>query len=782
MKKNILFAAFAAMLCVAACQQEIEPVDKSQETPGQDEIVPAEGLVFKAVFEESPVTSQASPASKTVLGENGLDVLWREHDAITLFDGTGEFSTFGDGQSFVQGTRYQVSEGGLSDDLKTASFTVSPDYAPAAEGKDVYWAFCPYISDAAFDFTNEKLIAWLIRYQKGNAGNFSEQRQKDGRYMNFAVGKTTDPENEAIVFKNILCHLKFTIPADMDGKITRIGVHTGAGDYLTGDQCVDVTGDKPVTSLRKNYGTYSSGSTYASSYLLPDHGSAANADITPGETFAAGSYYMAVMPCELKSGLFVTFETEGGTIYHKEHYSTSTTLLRNKVYDMGELTYNNPVSATGTGVSLPYAFSMLHGSKTNADMVYSTQGALTKGETLTGYNNYSYAMASGILASDKTSSVNLSAQTTVQYQTDKGTFNASPYLACWSNKGGHDPILTGIMTNRKGVKGLPFENHFKLTIPLSQDLPSTFNVSVGLMSMSTWGLRDWKLYYSNDNMVWAEGTEVLNLASIQVAQNGQAGLNYVYPFYTFTITPDYKFKNGDILYIKLMPYENKVFNDSANYGVPGSGTSMSNGTTGVFAIHSCIAVYDPSVEASVTPSGSVLYQGFNSVSGGVDYFFGGGDRKRLAGMANLCGGALSLSGYNASNCYSRPGYAQIGYVERNGNQAYNAAIGVLTTPNLGSEGDFTLSFKAAAYKHPAAGRGHTDMDMQSSDNTSIQIEIIGGGTIDGNTTVVIDGVNTEAWQTIEKTITGATASTQIKFTSPSGSTYNRWFIDDILVK
>ena len=781
MKKNILFAAFAAMFFAAACQQEIEPVDK-QETPGKVENVPAEGLVFKAVFEESPVTGQASPASKTVLGDNGLDVLWREHDAITLFDGTGDFSTFGDGQSFVLGTRYQVAEGGLSDDKKTASFTVSPEYTPAAEGKEVYWAFCPYISDAAFDFTNQRLIAWLIRYQKGNVGNFSEQRHKEGRYMNFAVGKTTDPENEAIVFQNILCHLKFTIPADMDGKITRIGVHTGAGDYLTGDQCVDVTGDKPVTSLRKNYGTYASGSTYSSSYLLPDHGSAANSDITPGETFATGSYYMAVMPCELKSGLFVTFETEDGTVFHKDHYSTSTTLLRNKVYDMGELTYNNPVSATGTAVALPYAFSMLQAGSSNGDMTYSNKGSLTKGDaTAAGYNGYTYTMASGTIASDKTSGVVLTAQTTCGFSSK--SYDSAPYLAYWHNANGHDPIVTGLMTNRNAMQGLPFENFFKLSIPLSEELPLTFNVSVGLNSRAdTWGLRDWKLYYSNDDMVWAEVPDAANLASVQLNSSGERK-NWVYPFVTFTVTPDYKFESGDVLYLKLAPYGNYVMGGSTSNGVPGSAGTMGASTTGIFTLHSCVAIYDPAVEASETPSGAVLYQGFDAVNGGVDYFFGDSDRKRLAGMANLCGDALSMYGYTISSCYSRPGYAQIGYLKTYGaDSVSDAAVGSLTTPALGSAGDFTLSFKAATYRHPGAGRGTTTCDLGTPDNTSIQIEVIGGGTIDGAATVVIENVNTEAWQTIEKTIVGATADTQIRFTSPSGSTYNRWFLDDILVK
>ena len=40
----------------------------------------------------------------------------------------------------------------------------------------------------------------------------------------------------------------------------------------------------------------------------------------------------------------------------------------------------------------------------------------------------------------------------------------------------------------------------------------------------------------------------------------------------------------------------------------------------------------------------------------------------------------------------------------------------------------------------------------------------------------------EAWQTITKTIVGATASTKIQFSSPSTGTYHRWFLDDICIK
>ena len=73
-------------------------------------------------------------------------------------------------------------------------------------------------------------------------------------------------------------------------------------------------------------------------------------------------------------------------------------------------------------------------------------------------------------------------------------------------------------------------------------------------------------------------------------------------------------------------------------------------------------------------------------------------------------------------------------------------------------------------------------DNKTPDETSITVTILNGGTIDGETTVQIDNLDTEAWQTVTKTIVGATAATKIQFSSPSTGTYHRWFLDDILVK
>ena len=762
MKKYYIIFAAALLVAVSCTQNEIAPAEAAEEPAVEitDDSEPR-GLTFTATWEK-PATVNAAAGTKTTLGDNGLDVLWKANDAINLFDGDGDaYELDGFSTDFVKGTRYQAYN--ISGDKLTATFKVSSTYAEAAEGKSVYWAFTPYIGDAAFDFTNTKLIAWLVRYQRGNAGNFSEQRGTEGRYLNFAAGSTTDPENEPIVFKNILCHLKFTVPASMEGKITRIGVHTGSGEYLSGDQIVDFSGAAPATSLRYDYGGYNKGSRYSTMYLFPDHGTGNNANITGGQTFAAGSYYMAIMPCTLNNGLYVTFETEDGDVCHIDHYAVATTFERNKVYDMGELTFSKgAVDAPGTGVTLPYAMSFLEATSSNNNLVYSNAGSLVEGSTVvTSAGNW--VPSSGTIATDK-SNTNVTLSAMVSKGTPKNTSQQS--LGFWANPLANDAINIGSVLNRFAVAGIPFENYVRFNIPLEQDMPSVFNIAVGLgNSNATYSIADWKVLYSNDTKVWIECPEDVHFG------------NYVaYPFHLLTVKHGELFKAGKMLYVKVVGVSNTCTSGNTGDGQGGSGA---------IRVHSAFMIFNPDIPASATPAGAQYYEGFDDVKGGVDYFLGGGDRLRLAGMANFCGEAFSASGWTASNVYSRPGYVQIGYLETqtNNTTVKNPAIGVLTTPAIGVSGDVELSFKAAAYRHPAAGRtGATTNDVATPDETSITVTVLNGGTIDGDTTVQIDDVDTEAWQTITKTIVGATAATQIQFSSPATGTYHRWFLDDITVK
>jgi hypothetical protein len=753
MKKYSILFLTAALVFAASCKRaEIEePVAPA--TDSEETVVPR-GLTFKATWE----TPEDPAGTKTALGENGLDVLWMKNDALSVFDGEGDAyapssGTFAEG--YVKDTRYQAYE--VSEDSKTASFAVSNGFEPVAEGKSIYWAFTPRIGDAAVNIADGKLIAWLTRYQRGNSGNFSEHRGTVGRYLNFAVGSTTDPENEPIVFKNILCHLKFVIPADMDGIITRIGVHTGNGEYLSGDQYVDLTGEKPSTSLRYNVGDYKNGSRYGDMYLFPDHGTGNNANITEGQAFAAGTYYMAIMPCELKAGLFVTFDTVDGEVCHIDHYAASTTFVRNKVYNMGELTWNKPVAAAGAGVTLPYAFCFTQMTNSNGDMVYSNKGSLSVG-TATG----GYTPASGVIATDK-DNTNVSLSALVTKASPKN--NSQQNLAYWANVLAHDAINVGAILNRFAVSQIPIENYVRFNIPLAADMPQVFNVSFGMgLSNATYSIADWKVLYSNDAHTWIEFPETIHFTAVN------------YPYHTFTIRHGELFKAGKMLYVKVVGNSNK---NTAGNAADGQGGS------GAVRVHSAFVIYNPAVDVSTTPSGAKFYEGFDEADGGIDYFLSGGDRKRLGGVSSLCGEAFSKNEWSATHVFARPGYVQLGNLDT---QSSNTAVknpqsGTLVTPALNVSGDVTLSFNAAAYRHPAAGRtGATQQDVGIPDETSITVTVLDGGTIDGATTIQIDNVDTEAWQTITKTIVGATASTKIQFSSPSTGTYHRWFLDDICIK
>lgn len=762
MKKYYIIFAAALLVAVSCAQNEIAPAEAAEEPAVEitDDSEPR-GLTFTATWEK-PAPANAAAGTKTTLGDNGLDVLWKANDAINLFDGDGDaYELDGFSTDFVKGTRYQAYN--ISGDKLTATFKVSSTYAEATEGKSVYWAFTPYIGDAAFDFTNTKLIAWLVRYQRGNAGNFSEQRGTEGRYLNFAAGSTTDPENEPIVFKNILCHLKFTVPASMEGKITRIGVHTGSGEYLSGDQIVDFSGAAPATSLRYDYGGYNKGSRYSTMYLFPDHGTGNNANITGGQTFAAGSYYMAIMPCTLNNGLYVTFETEDGDVCHIDHYAVATTFLRNKVYDMGELTFSKgAVNAPGTGVTLPYAFSFLQETGSNGNMVYTNKGSLTAGDAVVAASG-SWTPASGTVAYDKLNNdVTLSACVTKSSPSNTSQQN----LAYWANAIGHDMVNVGAILNRVAMPGIPYENYIRYSIPIENDMPNVFKVALGVnTSNATYSIADWKAMYSNDAKVWIEFPEDdLHFSSVK------------YPFFILTVNHGNLFKAGKMFYVKIV---------GTSKNRTDGGTGDGQGGSGAIRPHSAFVIYNPAVSPSSTPLGALYYEGFDSVNGGIDYFLGGGDRKRLAGLANLCGDEFSASGWTASNVYDRPGYIQLGYLNTQSaaSSVSGSEIGTVTTPALGVSGDVELSFKAAIYKNPAAGRtGGTANDVGTPDVTSITVTVLNGGTIDGDTTVQIDDVDTEAWQTITKTIVGATAATQIQFSSPATGTYHRWFLDDITVK
>ena len=143
---------------------------------------------------------------------------------------------------------------------------------------------------------------------------------------------------------------------------------------------------------------------------------------------------------------------------------------------------------------------------------------------------------------------------------------------------------------------------------------------------------------------------------------------------------------------------------------------------------------------------------------------------------------------SGSNVAERPGYAQIGfatYANDNRNGAGTNQVGSLVTPVLEkASGTISLSFKAMCYRSPFTGRAAMSANAQA-DVTDVVVKIKGAGSFNSSTPVTsmtLNGISTDRFDTKAVTIYNTNATTQIEFTSTAVSgKFTRWFIDDISI-
>ncbi len=772
-KNNIVFAALLSAAALVSCQKEIEQTPDSREENGTETV---EGLTFKAVADE---------ITRTDIDASTGAVTWTKWDAISLFDGTGAAHKL---DGYTKDKKYVNTLGAGT----TAIFKPSTEDDRAVEGKAKYYAMCPRDGDACCDVENGVFDFWLIDCQKGNKDGFSYVRTVDGRHMNYSVAMTTDPENNPLVFKNAVTQLKITVPEFLDGKVTHIAIIPLGGEYIAGDTEVVLGEDGNITTVvgRYAYNDNGTGSKYQAVYLFPD----INTDryAITGATFEAGTYYAAIRNATLSKGLLIEYRTtKSGSAQNAtsvdaiatKSTSLTTTLERAHLYNMGSIGDTPSKASAGVGVtSLPYSFSFYCATANNDDGKYITKGSLSETvHTMVdgAYSGNVYKQYSGVAATEKDETVgaSLSLSAVTYYKAGSTEKSANKVFNFWAqNTQAHDNLNTRNMCTRYGIGGLPFECGEFLTIPLQTDIPSAFTVSFGIYYAGSWGMKNWNVYYSNDNVSWIRAGETVELTNV-----GASGKYYMY-FQVKENNCPIALKKGGMLYLKIVPV-GKASKESTSC----DGFGAENSGTGQHRLHSSITISPAEVKASTAESGAVLFEGFDSFNGGLDYFVG----DRLAGMANFCGAEASLSGYALGNVYQRPGYAQIGYVDSqtmasDGDMTTTNLLGSLITPALGKAGDLRLSFKACAYRSPASGRTNApdkpNTDCTTPDLTTIRLNITGGGTIDGATTIDIENVSVSGWQTITKTITGATADTKVEFTSPTDGLFHRWFLDDICVK
>jgi hypothetical protein len=146
-------------------------------------------------------------------------------------------------------------------------------------------------------------------------------------------------------------------------------------------------------------------------------------------------------------------------------------------------------------------------------------------------------------------------------------------------------------------------------------------------------------------------------------------------------------------------------------------------------------------------------------------------------------------GLSGSNVAERPGYVQIGFATYTGNNRNSTGtnnVGSLVTPALeNASGTINLSFKAMCYRSPFTGRAGMSSSYVQADVTDIVVKIKGAGSFNPSTpvtTMTINGISTDRFDTKALTLYNTNATTQIEFTStaPSGK-FTRWFLDDICI-
>ena len=269
MKKAIFISL--ASLAMLACVQE--NFDTSDDAP------------VVASFEASRDAFGGAP-TKTVLAD-GCRVEWMKDDAVAVFDGKGTF-IFKSDKSGPKAV-FETTDDGFDASADAYTFVY-----PCVEGCVVE------ASKAQFSLAAE---------QKAVLNSF------DPSYA-LAMAKA-DGLSQTVRFENPLSLLKFTVPAALDGRVTKITVKgNGESDVLGGQLLCDYSGATPVASLSAN--------------------GISQMSLVSASGMASGDYYLAVLPGTVQ-GLTLTVTVAGKNYPRLTNADTDKTFKPGYIHDMGEV-------------------------------------------------------------------------------------------------------------------------------------------------------------------------------------------------------------------------------------------------------------------------------------------------------------------------------------------------------------------------------------------------------------------------------------------------------------
>ena len=406
-----------------------------------------------------------------------------------------------------------------------------------------------------------------------------------------------------------------------------------------------------------------------------------------------------------------------------------------------------------SGIRLPYIFSFKAKGASDADGMYYNTMRMSDGSTWT--NFLSAPPAKQIVEPNDGSGVTM-------------TFYRSKASSNGNNNGVRFRVnadkLDNIFSLQLWDTGNPYP-YVLLTYPIAETVSGTLWLSCSVTG-TNYAPRNYTVQSSTDNTLWETCGDLLI----------PSGMRNVPHFFSVPVTLHETLRKGSTLYIRIMQKEDIRI---------GGDTKATEGGEG--RLHAAIVLDQPSSDLTTFPAGAIYTEGFDRIYGGVDYLLGS---DKLVNMNVFSGNDISIwneaekGGLTGENVSARPGYVQIGHAPFQATlpNALSCQVGQLTTPALSALAEATdieVTLKAMAYK---TGSMMADAADKEGDMTSFKVEVIGGGTIDGETSKVISGMNYQSFSDFRFLVNGATSATQLRFTSEAAEGgFTRWFLDDICI-
>lgn len=274
----------SALALFSACQKS------EQQAPSK-----GESLVFTASF---------APETKTVIDETGKKSLWNQ-DEIRIFNGNHS-----EAQTYVtDATKAATAEFKIKDETASLTGTSFIAVCPNSLATEAW-------RNGSADKTINKL--WLKPEQTATVGTYDPEGH-------VAVAYTV---NTALEFKNACALLKFTIKSD---NIKQVRVYSN-GAVLSGNFNFNAEGQGSITT------TAVGGHNYTSHDYVKVTG-----DFVNGQT-----YYMSCIPGTLADGFTLEVVNDKAAKGKDNVYTKPIELKRNKIYDLGEVTYTERPTETKT--------------------------------------------------------------------------------------------------------------------------------------------------------------------------------------------------------------------------------------------------------------------------------------------------------------------------------------------------------------------------------------------------------------------------------------------------